>query len=69
VNEYLEFAREVLSIPMAHHMIADYTVLDDNAQRIILLRPYQIQAILAIFRASREGNPVLSGMLLVQVKL
>ena len=56
VNEYLEFAREVLSIPMAHHMIADYTVLDDNAQRIILLRPYQIQAILAIFRASREGK-------------
>ena len=56
VNNYLDFAREVLSIPMAHHMIADYTVLDDNAQRIILLRPYQIQAIQAIFKASREGR-------------
>ncbi|WP_294955613.1 DEAD/DEAH box helicase family protein [uncultured Lactobacillus sp.] len=56
VNDYLDFAREALSIPMAHHMIADYTVLDDNAQRIILLRPYQIQAIQAIFKASREGK-------------
>ncbi|MBC6342292.1 type I restriction endonuclease subunit R [Lactobacillus kimbladii] len=56
VNDYLDFARDVLSIPMAHHMIADYTVLDDNAQRIILLRPYQIQAIQAIFKASREGK-------------
>ena len=56
VNNYLDFAHEVLSIPMAHHMIADYTVLDDNAQGIILLRPYQIQAIQAIFRASREGK-------------
>ena len=56
VNNYLDFAREVLSIPMAHHMIADYTVLDDNAQRIILLRPYQIQAIQAIFKASRKGK-------------
>ena len=56
VNDYLDFARDVLSIPMAHHMIADYTVLDDNAQRIILLRPYQIQAIQSIFKASREGK-------------
>ena len=56
VNNYLEFAHEVLSIPMAHHMIADYTVLDDNAQRIILLRPYQIQAIQAIFKESRKGK-------------
>lgn len=56
VNNYLDFAREVLSIPMAHHMIADYTVLDDNAQRIILLRPYQIQAIQAIFKESRKGK-------------
>ena len=54
VNNYLDFAHEVLSIPMAHHMIADYTVLDDNAQRIILLRPYQIQAIQAIFKESRK---------------
>ena len=56
VNNYLDFGRKVLSIPMAHHMIADYTVLDDNAQRIILLRPYQIQAIQAIFKASRKGK-------------
>lgn len=53
VDDYLEFAEVVLSIPMAHHMIADYTVLDDKAQKIILLRPYQIQAIQAIFNASK----------------
>lgn len=54
VDNYLDFAREVLSIPQAHHMLADYTVLDNQAKNIILLRPYQIHAIKAIFKASRE---------------
>ncbi|MCH5462740.1 type I restriction endonuclease subunit R [Lactobacillus sp. LC28-10] len=54
VDNYLDFSREVLSIPAAHHMIADYTVLDSEAKNIILLRPYQIHAIEAIFKASRE---------------
>src|SRR5699024_12400315 len=35
-------------------MLADYTVLDNQAKNIILLRPYQIHAIKAIFKASRE---------------
>ncbi|MCO6527493.1 MAG: type I restriction endonuclease subunit R [Lactobacillus sp.] len=54
VDDYLDFAHAVLSIPMAHHMIADYTVLDDKAQKLIMLRPYQIQAIQAIFAASKK---------------
>lgn len=57
VHDYLAFARDVLSIPAAHHMIADYVVLDNDQKNIILLRPYQIHAIQAIQRASIGGNP------------
>ncbi|WP_283678411.1 HsdR family type I site-specific deoxyribonuclease [Lentilactobacillus sp. Marseille-Q4993] len=56
VENYLDFANDVLSIPAAHHMIADYTVLDSEAKNLILLRPYQIHAIQAIFEASKEGK-------------
>lgn len=56
VDNYLDFAQQVLSIPTAHKMIADYTVLDSEAHRLILLRPYQIHAIQAIFAASRQGQ-------------
>ena len=52
VHDYLDFARDVLSIPQAHHMIADYIVLDNVQRNIIVLRPYQIHAIQAIERAS-----------------
>lgn len=55
VDDYLSFAEEVLSIPAAHHMIADYVVLDSENKSVILLRPYQIHAIQAIFKASRES--------------
>ena len=56
VDNYLSFAEEVLSIPAAHHMIADYVVLDSENKSVILLRPYQIHAIQAIFKASRESK-------------
>lgn len=52
VRNYLDFAKDVLSIPTAHHMVADYSVLDSKQKHIILLRPYQIHAIEAIFEAS-----------------
>ena len=48
----IPFAREVLSIPAAHNMIADYEVLDNEQKNIILLRPYQIHAIEAIKEAA-----------------
>lgn len=54
VNDYLEFADDVLSIPMAHKMVTQYTVIDNEKKALILLRPYQIHAIEAVKRASRE---------------
>lgn len=56
VSDYLEFAKSVLRIPVAHEMIARYTVLDEDAKRLILLRPYQIHAIEAIREASKTGK-------------
>lgn len=56
VSDYIEFAKSVLRIPEAHEMIARYTVLDEDAKRLILLRPYQIHAIEAIREASKKGK-------------
>ena len=56
VTDYLDFAKNVLRIPEAHEMIARYTVLDEEAKRLILLRPYQIHAIEAIREASKKGK-------------
>lgn len=56
VPDYLEFAKSVLRIPEAHEMIARYTVLDEDAKRLILLRPYQIHAIESIREASKAGK-------------
>lgn len=56
VSDYLDFAKSVLRIPEAHEMISRYTVLDEDAKRLILLRPYQIHAIEAIREASKQGK-------------
>ena len=56
VSNYLDFAKSVLRIPEAHEMISRYTVLDEDAKRLILLRPYQIHAIEAIREASKHGK-------------
>lgn len=56
VSDYLSFAKSVLRIPQAHEMIARYTVLDEDARRLILLRPYQIHAIESIREASKIGE-------------
>ena len=37
-------------------MVARYTVLDEDAKKLILLRPYQIHAIEAIREASKTGR-------------
>lgn len=52
VQNYLEFAKDVLSITAAHNMVANYIALDSTQRSIIVLRPYQIHAIQAIFDAS-----------------
>ena len=56
VSDYIDFAKKVLRIPQAHEMIARYTVLDKEAKKLILLRPYQIHAIEAIRAASKVGQ-------------
>ncbi|AYW44754.1 type I restriction endonuclease subunit R [Tetragenococcus koreensis] len=56
INGYLEFAQEVLSIPMAHKMVTQYTVIDNNRKSLILLRPYQIHAIEAVKQASVQSK-------------
>ena len=56
VTDYLKFAESVLKIPEAHQMVMKYSVLDREARRIILLRPYQIHAIEAIRTASKQGK-------------
>ena len=56
VADYIDFAKNVLRIPEAHEMIARYTVLDEEAKRLILLRPYQIHAIESIREASKCGK-------------
>lgn len=56
VSDYLDFAKSVLCIPEAHEMIARYTVLDRDAKRLIILRPYQIHAIESIREASKIGK-------------
>lgn len=54
VTEYLEFAEDVLSIPAAHNMVLQYSVLDSDKKSVILLRPYQIHAIEAVREASKR---------------
>lgn len=56
VSNYLDFAKRVLKIPEAHEMISKYTVLDNDAKKLLLLRPYQIHAIEAIRNASKRGE-------------
>ncbi|MBZ6485087.1 type I restriction endonuclease subunit R [Priestia aryabhattai] len=54
VTDYLAFAKDVLSIPQAHKMVTQYTVIDSGKKALILLRPYQIHAIEAVKEASRR---------------
>lgn len=54
VEECIAFAKAALNIPAAHLMVGKYSVLDNERKNVILLRPYQIHAIEAIRKASRE---------------
>ncbi len=54
VDDYIAFAKAALNIPLAHQMIGRYSVLDNERRKVILLRPYQIHAIEAIRKASRD---------------
>lgn len=54
VENYLEFAKEVLRIPEAHEMVGHYSVVDSECKKLILLRPYQVHAIEAVKKASAK---------------
>ncbi|WP_165329065.1 type I restriction endonuclease subunit R [Streptococcus tangpeifui] len=54
VEELFTFAQQVLSIPRAHQMVMQYSVIDDDKKALILLRPYQIHAIEAVQEASKK---------------
>ncbi|CAM3685644.1 type I restriction endonuclease subunit R [Erysipelothrix urinaevulpis] len=60
VDDIYEFTKQFLSIPRAHEMIADYTILseDQSHKRLMVLHPYQVHAIERIYEsASRhEGG-------------
>lgn len=52
--QLFDFVESVLSIPRAHEMVMQYSVIDDDKKALILLRPYQVHAIEAIRDASRK---------------
>lgn len=54
VSDLFEFSKKVLRIPEAHEMVSDYCQLEALDRKLILLRPYQIQAIKAIRRAYQQ---------------
>lgn len=54
VEDLIGFAKAALNIPAAHLMVGKYSVLDNDRKKVILLRPYQIHAIEACRKASRE---------------
>lgn len=51
VADVKDFVSRVLKIPTAHEMITDYRQLDAKNRRLIIMRPYQIQAIQAMRQA------------------
>lgn len=56
VNDLMSFADQVLTIPAAHKMISDYSVLDDQKKSLILLRSYQVHAIEAVRQAVQNNK-------------
>lgn len=56
VDDVYEFSRQVLNIPDAHRLLADYTIIseDGDDKTLMVLHPYQIHAIEAIYAASMK---------------
>lgn len=56
VDNLYEFCKQVLNIPDAHKLIADYTIVseDQDNQLLMVLHPYQIHAIEALFTAASK---------------
>jgi type I restriction enzyme R subunit len=56
VENLYEFVKQVLNIPDAHRLIANYTVVseDQDNKALMVLQPYQIHAIEALFTAAMK---------------
>lgn len=56
VDNLYEFAKQVLNIPDAHRLIANYTIVseDQDNKSLMVLHPYQIHAIEALFEAANK---------------
>ncbi|SHF02108.1 type I restriction enzyme, R subunit [Seinonella peptonophila] len=56
VENLYEFAEHVLNIPDAHRLIANYTIVseDQDYKVLMVLKPYQIHAIEALFRSAMK---------------
>ncbi|MFK5268481.1 type I restriction endonuclease subunit R [Lacticaseibacillus paracasei] len=54
VETLTDFTDQVLSIPQAHKMVTQYTVIDSIRKSLILLRPYQIHAIERVREATKH---------------
>lgn len=56
VENLYEFVKQVLNIPDAHRLIADYTIVseDQDNKAVIVLKPYQIHAIQALFSSAMK---------------
>ena len=56
VDNVYDFAKSMLQIPDAHRLIADYTIVseDQDHKMLMVLHPYQIHAIQALFEAAKK---------------
>lgn len=62
ITSMREITKTLLRIPMAHQMVGDYLVIDENVDRTksrhMLMRPYQVEALRRIeFAANGYDNP------------
>ncbi|GAF66061.1 type I restriction-modification system restriction subunit [Bacillus sp. TS-2] len=56
VENLYEFVKQVLNIPDAHRLIADYTIVSEEQDNkaLMVLHPYQIHAIKALFASATK---------------
>ncbi|PYY29765.1 type I restriction endonuclease subunit R [Paenibacillus illinoisensis] len=56
VENLYEFVKQVLNIPDAHRLIANYTIVseDQDNKALMVLQPYQVHAIEALFTAAMK---------------
>lgn len=56
VENLYEFCKQVLNIPDAHRLIANYTIVseDQDNRNLMVLHPYQVHAIEALFTAANK---------------